>query len=78
MSVASVKPSTTKSSLLNPTDQLFEVELQKGVAVESAMKFLNSVEEGLGVRLIHLELQTNFQDKTKVDLKAFVAYAQKS
>jgi type II secretory pathway component PulM len=53
-----------------------EVRLGKNTTLSSALRFLRSVEEPIGVRLVDLEIKPQFADITKLDVVAVFAIKQ--
>lgn len=76
--IQSLKASSIKSRWANPQDKLFEIEIEKNSDFEPSMKFLDSLQDSLGVKIVNLEIRSAFKDKSKIDLKAIIAYSQKS
>lgn len=74
----SIKPTRVKSALADSTDSLYEVTMDPGVTLGDAMKFLESLEEPIGVRILSLEMKTNFEDRSKLDIKATLASKKSS
>ncbi len=59
-------PSVEKS------EEWLEVDL-KDAALENLVKFLASIEDTLGLRLVELQIKTQFQDPTKLDSTLIVS-----
>lgn len=57
-------------------EEWVEVRLGKSTTLSSALKFLKSAEEAIGVRLVDLEMKPQFTDMTKLDVVAIFAIKQ--
>jgi len=61
----------------NPDDaaeeEWVEVQLGKDTTLDAALKFFQSAEEPIGVRLVELQMKPQFTDPTKLDVTAIMA-----
>lgn len=62
----------TGSEKEKPTEEWMEVQL-KDTSLDSMLKFLSSVEDTLGLRLVELKVKPQFADATKLDITAIIA-----
>ena len=60
----------------NSGEEWVEVRLGKTTSLSAALRFLKSVEEAIGVRIVDLEMKPQFADMTKLDVVAVIAIKQ--
>lgn len=68
-----VSPTKPRDVDVAKEEDWMEVRLAKDTTLDNALKFLRSVEEVLGVRLIDLQIRPQFTDPTKLEVIATVA-----
>lgn len=78
VSLKSVKPSRAKSASAKSKDEFFEIELQNGSSLSASLKFLESVDDVLGLRILSLEMKPDFKDSSKLNVNARIAYSRPS
>lgn len=71
----SVKPSASKSLLASPEDKLFELKVSKGTSLDQSLRFLDSLESVLGVRMISLNMKPSFKNQSNFEIAAVFAVA---
>jgi hypothetical protein len=76
VTVKGVKPTRATSSLTEEGDELFEVQLASGSSLDDSLRFLDAVEDPIGVRIISMSMKPNFTDPSKFDVKFRVAHTK--
>lgn len=73
LSIAKMAPTKAQIDDKAPAQDWVEVALGKEATLDRVLKFLDSVEETLGVRIIELSIKTQFQDPTKLEVTTIIA-----
>ena len=76
VTVEKASPTKSKSTTATADEDWMELKLGKDTNLDAALKFLQSIEEPLGVRIVELTIKPQFADPTKLEVLAIVA-AQK-
>lgn len=78
LQVESILPKKIASSKeVDPSDKLFEVKLKSGSSLDASLRFLNQIEEILGLRILELNMAPQFDDPTKLNVQFLLALKEK-
>lgn len=73
VTVEKISPTKARLQEGDPEQEWVEVRLGKETSLDNSLKFLKSLEEPIGVRLVDLQIKPQFTDPTKLEVIATVA-----
>lgn len=74
LQIREVRPRRINSAnAAQSNEKLFEVDIAKGASLDASLRFLESVEEVIGVRLVELRIRPEFEDASQLDVSFVVA-----
>ncbi len=77
VSLTKTAPTRPKTGSDNSKEEWLEIQMAP-TSLDSAIRFLESVEESLGIRLVELSVKPQFADPSKLDITAIWAHSKDS
>lgn len=73
VAIEKVSPTKSRSSEKGSDEEWYEIKLGKNTTLDMAIRYLQAVQEPLGVRLIDLSMKPQFTDPTHLEVIAVIA-----
>jgi type II secretory pathway component PulM len=73
VSITEAKAPTTNSNQAAEGDEVLELRLNSDTSLSAALNFLDAVQSKLGVRILHLRVIPNTQDRQKLSIDALIS-----
>lgn len=73
VNITEAKAPTTNSNQVAEGDEVLELRLNSDTSLSAALNFLDAVQSKLGVRILHLRIIPNTQDRQKLSIDALIS-----